>query len=542
MSPYRRTPLLTVLCLLTALIPAAPAAAEIVSVGEPFPIESVPSGAVGGFAVRWLPPGGTASQPPGFLVAWSAVEEPGGEEAVLRTFVAQNPAAAPEALPAVGTPDRLAGFRLTTGLDRRSALVFATSDPPVCYGGFLFGPALDLQAALQPTDALGPCFLPFPDAALLADGRLVVVYERPQSEFDIVLEGQLFSPDGEPVGEPFPASFDRDLRRLRGLEAVPGGFLVASYHADAARDQFSPGDLILQRFAADGQPLGAPVELGKAESLVEGVRILPVAGGFVAVWTEIGFRPVDGATQPVFHRWAFGRRLDAAGEPVGPVQPLLPDVEPHVPWRVTVAAGPGDTVLVAWAVVDGAEAAMHAQLLTADLAPAGERAPLGTRAADGAGPALAVGPAGDALAVWFEDGSLLAQRLAVEGECTPSETVLCLQGGRFEVSVEWADFQGNSGPGHRVPVASDDSGLFWFFHPENWEMLVKVLDACPLDGHFWVFAAAATNVEYTLTISDLVAHQTRIFRNDLGDTARALTVTDAFPTCGAAEGEAGSGG
>jgi hypothetical protein len=143
--------------------------------------------------------------------------------------------------------------------------------------------------------------------------------------------------------------------------------------------------------------------------------------------------------------------------------------------------------------------------------------------------------------VWAEDGALLAQRLVVEGECTPSETVLCLQGGRFEVSVDGADFEGNAGPGRRVPVASDDSGLFWFFHPDNWEMLVKIIDGCPVNGHFWVFSAAATNVEYTLTVSDLLAGQTRVFRNDLGDTARALTVTNAFPTCGAAEG-AGVGG
>ena len=43
-----------------------------------------------------------------------------------------------------------------------------------------------------------------------------------------------------------------------------------------------------------------------------------------------------------------------------------------------------------------------------------------------------------------------------------------------------------------VPVGSDDSGLFYYRNPQNWEMLVKVLDACSFSQRFWVFAAATT--------------------------------------------------
>ncbi len=48
--------------------------------------------------------------------------------------------------------------------------------------------------------------------------------------------------------------------------------------------------------------------------------------------------------------------------------------------------------------------------------------------------------------------------------------------------------------GTMVPGATNESGLFWFFDDDNWEMLVKVLDGCGTNGHFWVFLAAATDV------------------------------------------------
>ena len=102
-------------------------------------------------------------------------------------------------------------------------------------------------------------------------------------------------------------------------------------------------------------------------------------------------------------------------------------------------------------------------------------------------------------------------------DCVPGDEILCLNGGRFQVSVSWRDFANNdstldpadrSGAGTAMAL-SDDSGLFYFFNPDNWEMLVKVLDGCDFNSHFWVFAAATTNVEYTLTVTDT---QTSEFR------------------------------
>lgn len=110
----------------------------------------------------------------------------------------------------------------------------------------------------------------------------------------------------------------------------------------------------------------------------------------------------------------------------------------------------------------------------------------------------------------------------------PSSTVLFLHGGRFRVEVTWRDFEGHTGPGHAAPPAGDDSALFWFFGPDNWELLVKVLDGCAVNGRYWVFSAATTNVGYTLTVTDTLTGRTARYENPAGRTAPAVTDTAAF--------------
>jgi Fibronectin type III domain len=118
------------------------------------------------------------------------------------------------------------------------------------------------------------------------------------------------------------------------------------------------------------------------------------------------------------------------------------------------------------------------------------------------------------------------------GTCVPSETNLCLLDGRFKVEVDWRNFEGVTGPGMVVPFGSADSGLFYFFDADNWEMLVKMVDACnsPFDS-FWVFAAATTNVEYTLRVTDTDTGVVKPYFNPLGTAAAAITDTSAFATC-----------
>ena len=106
-----------------------------------------------------------------------------------------------------------------------------------------------------------------------------------------------------------------------------------------------------------------------------------------------------------------------------------------------------------------------------------------------------------------------------------------LRGGRFQVTVAWDDGQGNAGVGRPVPGASESTSLFSFFSRDNWELMVKVLDACALNDRFWVFTAASTDVEYTVEVLDTETGDRRTYRNELGNQAPAVPATDAFATC-----------
>jgi acid phosphatase type 7 len=126
---------------------------------------------------------------------------------------------------------------------------------------------------------------------------------------------------------------------------------------------------------------------------------------------------------------------------------------------------------------------------------------------------------------------------AAGGTFTDSGTAAChsaagdtlpLLGGRFRAQVAWRDFAGTTGTGRRVPTAAGDSGVFWFFHPDNWELLVKMVDGCAANGRFWVFGAGVTNVEYELTVTDTATGRSARYANPLGQVASAVADTRAF--------------
>ncbi|MDA8017481.1 MAG: hypothetical protein MPN21_08535 [Thermoanaerobaculia bacterium] len=125
----------------------------------------------------------------------------------------------------------------------------------------------------------------------------------------------------------------------------------------------------------------------------------------------------------------------------------------------------------------------------------------------------------------------LAKNLGCSNQTTGTDTTLFLNDDRFEIEVDWRDFQDGTGPGRVVQFCTNDSGLFWFFGQDNWELLIKVLDACTFNDRFWVFAAATTNVEYTLRVTDTQTNVTKTYFNPLGQASDAITDTAAFATC-----------
>ena len=55
------------------------------------------------------------------------------------------------------------------------------------------------------------------------------------------------------------------------------------------------------------------------------------------------------------------------------------------------------------------------------------------------------------------------------------------------------------------------------------------MDGCSYNGHYWVFGAALTNVEYTLRVTDTVTGRQVRYTNPLGVSSPAIVDTSALP-------------
>jgi hypothetical protein len=114
---------------------------------------------------------------------------------------------------------------------------------------------------------------------------------------------------------------------------------------------------------------------------------------------------------------------------------------------------------------------------------------------------------------------------ATTAACTGDAQNLCLRD-RFRVAVSWRDFEGRTGSGIAVPLSSD-TGYFWFFGSNIVEIVAKALDGRPLNGKFWFFYGALSNVEYTLTVTDTETGVTKTYENPAGHFG-SVADTSAF--------------
>ena len=124
-------------------------------------------------------------------------------------------------------------------------------------------------------------------------------------------------------------------------------------------------------------------------------------------------------------------------------------------------------------------------------------------------------------------GGQSAQAPATFAACAPGSARLCVTQNRFQVQVDWrVPGQGRSGSGTAVQVTGD-TGYFWFFDSANVELIIKVLDARVINGKFWVFYGALSNVEYTITVTDTETGAVKTYANPSG-TLASIADTSAF--------------
>ncbi|MFL6290310.1 MAG: CSLREA domain-containing protein, partial [Thermoanaerobaculia bacterium] len=110
--------------------------------------------------------------------------------------------------------------------------------------------------------------------------------------------------------------------------------------------------------------------------------------------------------------------------------------------------------------------------------------------------------------------------------CLPGGSVLCLQEGRFRVSAT-LDERFPSRGAQAVPL-TDDTGNYWFFAPDNLEVMIKVLDGCGVNGHWWVFASGLTDVGVHLDVIDLETGGFWFYEHKAGTTFPPRLDTGAF--------------
>jgi hypothetical protein len=79
-----------------------------------------------------------------------------------------------------------------------------------------------------------------------------------------------------------------------------------------------------------------------------------------------------------------------------------------------------------------------------------------------------------------------------------------------------------------VPLTSD-TGEFWFFSSNNIELVLKVVDGRPVNGNFWVFYGALSDVEYTIQVTDTATGNSKTFVNPSGHLA-SVADTSGFDT------------
>jgi hypothetical protein len=101
--------------------------------------------------------------------------------------------------------------------------------------------------------------------------------------------------------------------------------------------------------------------------------------------------------------------------------------------------------------------------------------------------------------------------------------------GRFRVSV---DFSGgtSAAPTAGWRAAAGDTA-YHFFDADDIDVMVKVLNGCAVNDRFWVFAAATTEVEVKLSVTDSQGGGVKSYRAPIGATAPAILDTEAFATC-----------
>ncbi|MEX0826854.1 MAG: hypothetical protein WD184_08920 [Acidimicrobiia bacterium] len=119
---------------------------------------------------------------------------------------------------------------------------------------------------------------------------------------------------------------------------------------------------------------------------------------------------------------------------------------------------------------------------------------------------------------------------AQPGICEPAGGLVCLNGDRFRVEVKFAT--GGATDPVRLITSQDDTGIFYFFDADNYNLIIKILNGCSVNNHYWVFIGGpvGTDADADVTIEDTNStdEATYEYRPSSGPV---IIDTGAFATC-----------
>jgi hypothetical protein len=118
--------------------------------------------------------------------------------------------------------------------------------------------------------------------------------------------------------------------------------------------------------------------------------------------------------------------------------------------------------------------------------------------------------------------------------CTRTANSACLNSSRFQVTVVYDNTATGAGVGQVLlfggtRAESNESGFYYFTDPSNFELGVKILDACALTNTFWVFIGGLTNQGWNLSVLDTRTGRAKFYGNTDGVTTVTTTDTVGLP-------------
>ncbi|HEX4966369.1 MAG TPA: hypothetical protein VF173_36510 [Thermoanaerobaculia bacterium] len=361
-----------------------------------------------------------------------------------------------------------------------------------------------------------------------AGGFLVAWRERSADFTSLSIHWRRFDEHGQPLGADASLEGAGFVPPPRVATSPLGGFLLVWSEGFSGTDFFFDSNVKAQRLDATGTPVGASFKINVSDApalAVPAKLVIYPDGGFAVVWT---------IRQLIFDVGnIFARRFSAAGVATTGDFVEFSDAATAEALLPTAVALPSGDTWVLW-YNDRLPQEPDGGVLSGVFDPSWNlRGPVFRVNTYTAGvqtqPAVAASPAGDLVTAWAsgddrghglggvnstQDGNgfgVFAQRFQAT-TCAGDPSQLCL-GGRFSVGAQFTNpVSGASGTGQALPLTSD-TGAFWFFGPDNVELVIKVLDGRAVNGHFWVFLGALSDVEYTITVTDTETHQTRVYHN-----------------------------